>query len=107
MRIAAVSPFEVYPEDLSVEKIEEQGSIMHVKALPVSEIFERYGVRVAGQDVREFSLAPQMSQFEAHVKRQVAAISNELKVLLMPIEFDFLEPKQVLEIMNVPCLSQS
>ncbi len=61
VRIAAVSPFEVYPEDLSVEKIGEQGSIMHVKAIPVTEIYERYGVQVAGQDVNEFSLAPQMS----------------------------------------------
>ena len=56
VRIAAVSPFEIYPEDLSCEKISEQGSIMHVKAMPVSEIWERYGVRVQGENVDEFSL---------------------------------------------------
>lgn len=49
VRIAAVSPFEIYPEDLSGEKLADQGSIMHVKAVPVSEIFERYGLRVEGK----------------------------------------------------------
>lgn len=56
VRVAAVSPFEIYPEDLACEKVSEQGSILHVKAVPVSEIFERYGVRVAGSDIDEFSL---------------------------------------------------
>ena len=65
-----------------------------VNKLPLD--FEKF----AHQYQSVLSLAPQMSQFEAHVKRQVAAISNELKVLLMPIEFDFLEPKQVLEIIE-------
>lgn len=58
VRIAAVSPFEIYPEDLSGEKLADQGSIMHVKAVPVSEIFERYGLRVEGKDIDEFSLVP-------------------------------------------------
>ena len=58
VRIVAISPFEIYPEDLSGEKLTEQGSIMHVKAVPVSEIYERYGVRVEGKDIDEFSLVP-------------------------------------------------
>ena len=58
VRIAAISPFEIYPEDLCVEKLSEQGSIMHVKAVPVSEIFERYGVHVEGKDIDEFSMVP-------------------------------------------------
>lgn len=58
VRIVAISPFEIYPEDLSGEKLTDQGSIMHVKAVPVSEIYERYGVRVEGKDIDEFSLVP-------------------------------------------------
>lgn len=58
VRIAAVPPFELYPENLACERIEEQPSIIHAKALPVSEIEERYGVRVAGRDICEFSLSP-------------------------------------------------
>ena len=58
VRVAAVPPFEIYPENLACEQVEEQGSIIHAKAVPVSEIEERYGVRVAGRDIGEFSLAP-------------------------------------------------
>lgn len=58
VRIAAVPPFELYPENLACERIEEQPSIIHAKVLPVSEIEERYGVRVAGRDICEFSLSP-------------------------------------------------
>ncbi len=58
VRVSEVAPFEIYPEDLSCGSVEEQGSLMHAKALPVSEIERLYGVRVKGQDVYEFSLAP-------------------------------------------------
>lgn len=58
VRVAEVPPFEIYPEDLSCASVAEQGSIMHVRALPVAEIERLYGVRVAGQDVYGFSLAP-------------------------------------------------
>ncbi len=58
VRVAAVPPFEIYPENLACEQVEEQGSIIHAKAVPVREIEERYGVRVAGTDIFEFSLAP-------------------------------------------------
>ena len=58
VRITEVSPFEIYPEDLSCASVEEQCSIMHAKALPVSEAERLYGVHVKGQDVYEFSLAP-------------------------------------------------
>ena len=58
VRVAEVAPFEIYPEDLSCASVGEQGSIMHAKAVPVAEIERLYGVRVKGQDVYEFSLAP-------------------------------------------------
>ena len=56
--IAAVSPFEIYPQDLACERVEDQPSIMHVRAVPVQEIRERYGLNVAGEDIDEFSFTP-------------------------------------------------
>jgi len=56
--VAAVSPFEIYPLSLSVEQLCDQPSIIHAKALPVEEIYALYGVKLAGRDVDEFSLAP-------------------------------------------------
>lgn len=58
VRIVALSPFEIYPENLGCEKVEDQGSIIHAKAVPVSEIYARYGIRLAGRDIGEFSFAP-------------------------------------------------
>ena len=58
VRVVAVPPFEIYPENLGCEGVEEQGSIMHAKAMPVEEIERLYGVRVPGRDIGEFSLSP-------------------------------------------------
>ena len=58
VRVAAVSPFEIYPENLACERVEEQPSIIHAKALPVDEIEERYGIKLAGREICEFSLSP-------------------------------------------------
>lgn len=58
VRAVCVPPFEVYPENLGCEAVEEQQSIIHARALPVSEIERLYGIRVAGKEIREFSYAP-------------------------------------------------
>ena len=58
VRVAAVSPFEIYPEDLSCERVEEQPSLIHARAMPVGEIFERYGIAAEGGQAESFPLAP-------------------------------------------------
>ncbi len=55
VRLAAVSPFEIYPYSLYIEDIRMQPSIIHAKAVPVDDIFEMYGVRLAGSDIRGIS----------------------------------------------------
>ena len=55
--IAPVPPFEIYPEDLSCERVEDQPSIIHARAMPVAEISERYGIKAAPEKA-EFPLAP-------------------------------------------------
>lgn len=52
--VAAVSPFEIYPYSLSVEDVEEQPGIIHAKALPVEEIYDMYGVKLEGKDIKDF-----------------------------------------------------
>ena len=58
VRVAAVSPFEIYPDDLGAEKVEELGGLIHARALRVQDIERLYGVRVAGRQIPEFSLSP-------------------------------------------------
>lgn len=57
VEVAAVSPFEIYPYALSEENLMAQPSIIHAKALPVQDIFDMYGVKIAGRDLEEFTLA--------------------------------------------------
>ena len=53
--VAAIPPFEVYPDSLSAESLEEVTSLIHARAMPVREISERYGVELAGRTVERFA----------------------------------------------------
>ncbi len=61
VNVVALSPFEVYPDTLTAEKISEVNSLIHAKAVPVSEVKEKFGVEMAGQTITDFSLAPYAS----------------------------------------------
>lgn len=56
VEIVAVSPFEIFPDSLSAEKVSDLKSIIHAKAVPVSEIKRKYGVQVVGEDVSVYNL---------------------------------------------------
>lgn len=56
--VTAVSPFEIFPDNLFAENIEDCFSIIQAKAMPVREIKRIYGADVAGGDVDVYSLAP-------------------------------------------------
>lgn len=56
--VVALSPFEVYPDNIAAESMEEVASIIHAKAVSAKEIFERFGVEVAGSKVEDFAFVP-------------------------------------------------
>ncbi len=56
VRIYPVSPFEIFPDDLSKENLEDCFSIIHARSISVREIKEKYGVDVEPESVEEFSL---------------------------------------------------
>ncbi len=58
VNVVALSPFEIYPDSLTAESMAEVRSLIHAKAVPVSEIFEKFGVRIAGRKIEDFSLVP-------------------------------------------------
>ena len=55
VKIAALSPFEIYPYSLSIESIDEQPSIIHAKAVSVQDIYSAYGVKLEGKNLDEIS----------------------------------------------------
>lgn len=61
VNVVALSPFEIYPDSLTAESMEEVRSIIHAKAVLVSEIKEKFGVELAGREISDFTLAPYSS----------------------------------------------
>lgn len=51
VRIAAVSPYELYPDSLCAEGLEGVRSLIHARAVPVGEIAALYGAEVPAEDV--------------------------------------------------------
>lgn len=51
VEVIPVSPFEIFPDSLGVENIEDCESLIHAKVLSASAVKELYGVEVAGQKI--------------------------------------------------------
>lgn len=58
IRVIPLSPFEIYPYTLSEEKVENQPSIIHARAVSAQDIRAAYGVEIEGRDIDEFTLSP-------------------------------------------------
>jgi hypothetical protein len=56
VKILSVSPFEIFPDSLYTENIQDCLSIIHARAMPVEIIKQKYGVSVVGEDIGVFNL---------------------------------------------------
>lgn len=57
VEIFAISPFEMFPDNLYVENIQDMNSIIHARTMSVSEVNAKYGVELKGQDIGVFDLS--------------------------------------------------
>lgn len=53
----AVSPFEIFPDSLYAERLSDCKSLIHAKAVNVSDVESLYGIKLVGGDVDVFELA--------------------------------------------------
>ena len=58
VNVIALSPFEIYPDSLTAESMEDVRSIIHAKAVPVSYLKDKFGVEMQGRRITDFPLAP-------------------------------------------------
>lgn len=73
VKVIPVSPFEIYPDSLSEEDLYSQPSIIHARAVPVSDIYAAYGVKVEGRDIDEcFSSSLRITPSDGVSGRSVA-----------------------------------
>lgn len=63
VKITAVSPYEIYPDNLSAEGMDGVRSIIHARAVPTADILSAYGVSVEAEDVE--LVCPERSAFTA------------------------------------------
>ena len=74
VEIQVVSPFEIFPDNLSCERIEDIKSIIYARAVEVGEVKHLWGVDVEPEEVYSFSLDSQSSNlgglgYDAHINK--------------------------------------
>ena len=86
VKISAVSPFEIYPDNLSAPDIESCRSLIHAKAYHVDEIYEKWGVKVKGENVNLFTMDTANSLgglgYTASILKQVSATTQDHAIVL-------------------------
>ncbi|MCQ2387237.1 MAG: hypothetical protein MJ066_02175, partial [Clostridia bacterium] len=65
VEISAVSPFEIFPDNLFSENIAELKSIIHARAMSVKEIEAKYNVKISGRPVGVYSLSYKNGESES------------------------------------------
>lgn len=56
VEVSVCSPFEILPDNLSCESMDDVGSVIHAKAVSVEDVKNTYGVDVQPEQVNSFSL---------------------------------------------------
>ena len=87
VNIEVVSPFEIFPDNLACERLEDVKSIIHARAVEVSEIKTEWGVDVDAERVNSFSLDGYASHlgglgYDAHINKVANVELNNHAVVI-------------------------
>ncbi len=87
VEIEVVSPFEIFPDNLSCERIEDVKSIIHAKAVEIDEIKTQWNVDVERENVNAFTLDNNTTAsgglgYNAHINRVANVELNNHCVLI-------------------------
>lgn len=74
VQIEVVSPFEIFPDNLSCERIEDMNSIIHARAVDIDQIRSEWGVDVDAEEVCAFTLENTLNNigglgYDAHIRK--------------------------------------
>lgn len=56
VQIEVVSPFEIFPDNLSCERLEDMNSIIQARAVDIDQVHSEWGIDVEAEDVHAFTL---------------------------------------------------
>lgn len=54
----AIPPFEIYPDRMNAEGIEELDSLIHARVVSTDYVYEKFGVEVSGEKASELTVSP-------------------------------------------------
>ena len=74
VQVDVVSPFEIFPDNLSSERMEDVKSIIHARAVDIEEIKLEWGVDVSAERVHAFTLDSNIGNlgglgYDAHINK--------------------------------------
>lgn len=87
VEVQVVSPFEIFPDNLSCERMEDAKSIIHAKAVEVETIKSLWGVDVHSEKVNAFTLDSNIGNlgglgYDAHISKVANIELNNHCVLI-------------------------
>ena len=85
--VEVVSPFEIFPDNLACERLEDLKSVIHARAVDIDEIKSEWGVDIPSEKVYAFSLDSKTSNlgglgYDAHINRVANIELNHHCVLI-------------------------
>ncbi len=87
VEVEVISPFEIFPDNLSTERLEDLKSIIHARAVDIGEIKSLYGVEVEKEKVNAFTLDSATGNvgglgYNAHINRVANTELNNHCILI-------------------------
>ena len=91
VEVEVVSPFEIFPDNLSCERMEDVKSVIYAKAIDVSEIKNQWGIDVEREKVNAFTLDSVSGNigglgYDAHINKVANIELNNHCVLIEKYE---------------------
>ena len=80
VKVVSVSPFEIFPDSIYAEDVDDCASIIHAKAVPTFEVKEKYGVTVAGEDIGIYNLSKNSSN--SYSKSETSEVIKDAVVVI-------------------------
>ncbi len=83
IKIDAIPPFEIFPDNLYYTEISELKSIIHARAISVSEAYEKYGVELNGESIDVFTLSSSGASYNGGYKEKKVSMTLKNHVLII------------------------
>lgn len=83
VKIDVISPFEIFPQNISSQTLEENESIIHARAYTVSKIKDMYGIEVDAEKIDTFGITQQDEFANFGVKNNYTSVQKDKYALVI------------------------